>query len=129
MFSKENTVLRAQIDPRIVSVIPNAVDSTAFTPNPAARDPNHITIIVMSRLVYRKGIDLLIEVIPEICKRFPYVNFIIGGDGPKRVNLEEMREKHQLHDRVELLGPVKHSDVRNVVFFKNTFFFQFHFIF
>jgi len=29
--------------------------------------------------------------------------------------LEEMREKHQLHDRVELLGSVKHSDVRNVL--------------
>lgn len=40
--------------------------------------------------------------------------FVIGGDGPKKLALEEMREKHQLHDRVELLGSVKHADVRTV---------------
>ena len=37
-----------------------------------------------------------------------------GGDGPKRIDLEQMREKHQLHERVELIGAVKHSEVRNV---------------
>ena len=77
--SKENTVLRAQLDPRIVSVIPNAVDATEFMPNPALRDPSKITIVVMSRLVYRKGIDLLFDVIPEICNRYPNVHFVIGG--------------------------------------------------
>ena len=34
-----------------------------------------------------------------------------GGDGPKRVVLEEVREKHQLHDRVSLLGALQHSQV------------------
>ncbi|KAM9978748.1 hypothetical protein ACTFIY_012504 [Dictyostelium cf. discoideum] len=113
--SKENTVLRAQLDPHLVSVIPNAVDTTQFTPDPSKRDPNKLTIVIMSRLVYRKGIDLIIDIIPNICKKFPNAYFIIGGDGPKRVSLEEMREKHQLHDRVELLGSVKHSNVRNVL--------------
>jgi phosphatidylinositol glycan class A protein len=113
--SKENTVLRAILDPNIVSVIPNAIDSTDFIPNPQAREPDKITIVILSRLVYRKGIDLLENVIPEICKRFPNVYFIIGGDGPKRLLLEEMRERYQLHDRIELLGTVKHSEVRNVL--------------
>lgn len=36
---------------------------------------------------------------------------IVGGDGPKRVVLEEVREKHQLHDRVSLLGALHHSQV------------------
>lgn len=31
----------------------------------------------------------------------------IGGDGPKRIILEEMREKFRLHDRVELLGKLR----------------------
>eukprot|EP01094_Clydonella_sp_ATCC50884_P028748 TRINITY_DN8730_c0_g1_i1.p1 TRINITY_DN8730_c0_g1~~TRINITY_DN8730_c0_g1_i1.p1 ORF type:complete len:464 (+),score=127.64 TRINITY_DN8730_c0_g1_i1:253-1644(+) len=114
--SKENTVLRASLDPLIVSTIPNAVDCTKFTPNPSARrDDGIITIVVVSRLVYRKGMDLLIDVIPEICRRFSNVEFVIGGDGPKRVELEEMREKHQLHERVEMLGSVRHSDVRDVL--------------
>lgn len=53
--SKENTVLRAALDPEIVSVIPNAVDPTDFTPDPCRRDNSKITIVVISRLVYRKG--------------------------------------------------------------------------
>jgi phosphatidylinositol glycan class A protein len=40
IHSKENTVLRASLDPLDVSVIPNALDSTKFTPDPSKRDPN-----------------------------------------------------------------------------------------
>lgn len=53
--SKENTVLRAALNPEIVSVIPNAVDPTDFTPDPSLRRDDRITIVVISRLVYRKG--------------------------------------------------------------------------
>ena len=168
--SRENLVLRASLDPRNVSAIPNAVDPRNFTPDPSARlgaqsgarprarraagvaptrgvgaracaDPQGVNIVMISRLVYRKGIDLAVFVIPEICRCFPRVKFIIGaaprwgrreaavrpdvcaprvgsgagGDGPKRLVLEEMREKHQLHERVELLGAVPHNRVRDVL--------------
>lgn len=43
------------------------------------------------------------------------VRFIVGGDGPKRVRLEEMREKNSLQDRVEMLGAVPHAKVRSVL--------------
>ncbi|XP_024919531.1 phosphatidylinositol N-acetylglucosaminyltransferase subunit A isoform X2 [Cynoglossus semilaevis] len=113
--SKENTVLRAALNPEIVSVIPNAVESTDFTPDPSQRRDDRITIVVISRLVYRKGIDLLGGIIPELCLKHPDLNFLIGGEGPKRLVLEEVREKYQLHDRVRLLGALEHKDVRNVL--------------
>ncbi|KAL9537656.1 Phosphatidylinositol N-acetylglucosaminyltransferase gpi3 subunit [Mucor bainieri] len=119
--SKENTVLRAALSPRHVSVIPNAVVASQFLPDPTASDPNYITIVVISRLVYRKGVDLLIAIIPRICEMYKNVRFIIGGDGPKRIDLEQMREKHLLHDRVELLGPIKHHEVRKVLIQGNIF--------
>lgn len=50
-----------------------------------------------------------------MCERYPNLHFIIGGDGPKRLLLEEMREKSQLHDRVEILGAVPHARVRSVL--------------
>ncbi|KAG7215779.1 hypothetical protein INR49_021902 [Caranx melampygus] len=113
--SKENTVLRAALKPEIVSVIPNAVDPTDFTPDPSQRQEGRITIVVISRLVYRKGIDLLGGIIPELCLKHPYLDFLIGGEGPKRIVLEEVREKYQLHDRVRLLGALEHKDVRGVL--------------
>lgn len=115
--SKENLVLRASIDPAMVSVIPNAVDMTKFTPNPnAAPDPKEqVNIVILSRLVYRKGVDIIVKVIPRVCARFANVHFIIGGDGHKLIDIQEMCERHGLHSRVELLGPVAHADVRNVL--------------
>jgi len=155
--SKENTCLRASLKPEKVSVIPNAIDATSFTPksnssNPAdaALDPNsavsltaaataaattnatatnaaaletnsgdgsgdRVTIVVVSRLVYRKGTDLLAGVIPVICAKYPNVDFLIGGDGPKRLAIEEIREKAGLLDRVTLLGAVDHAKVPHVL--------------
>lgn len=37
-----------------------------------------VTIVVISRLVYRKGMDLLVAIIPRICAMHPKVKFIIG---------------------------------------------------
>jgi len=91
-----------------------------------------VTIVVLSRLAYRKGIDLLVAAAPRICARFPHVHFVIGwyfggsilrellmsciggGDGPKLIDLLQMREKFLLQDRIELLGPIHPRDVRSV---------------
>jgi phosphatidylinositol glycan class A protein len=114
-------VLRARVHPSSVYTIPNAVDPRKFTPDPTRRHPsNTINIVLLSRLVYRKGessrlesdhsitqyafppltiipypretgIDLLVQVIPAVCARYPSIHFIVGGDGPKKLQLEEMR--------------------------------------
>lgn len=113
---RENLVLRASLHPSLVSTIPNAVDASKFTPDPSQRYPsNTINVVLLSRLVYRKGIDLLVKIIPIVCSKFPSVHFIIGGAGPKKLLLEEMRERYQLHERVELLGAVPHHQVRDVL--------------
>uniref|UniRef100_A0A0E0EA05 Phosphatidylinositol N-acetylglucosaminyltransferase n=1 Tax=Oryza meridionalis TaxID=40149 RepID=A0A0E0EA05_9ORYZ len=114
-MGKENTVLRSGISPEKVFMVPNAVDTAMFTPSPDRLSCDEIVIVVISRLVYRKGADLLVEVIPEVCRLFPKVRFIVGGDGPKRVRIEEMREKFSLQDRVEMLGAVPHAQVRSVL--------------
>ncbi|KAI9701148.1 MAG: Phosphatidylinositol N-acetylglucosaminyltransferase gpi3 subunit [Candelina mexicana] len=137
---KENTVLRASLDPLMVSVIPNAVVAENFRPlnrsatahDPAlasahdkrAQPPPHpqhlgpqdtITIVVVSRLYYNKGTDLLIAAIPRILASHPNVKFIIAGSGPKAIDLEQMLERRVLQDRVEMLGSVRHEEVRDVM--------------
>jgi len=112
---RENFILRTALNPAIVHVIPNAIDPCKFTPDPSFRPTDRIQIVVISRLVYRKGVDLLIGIIPVLCQTFPDVDFIIGGDGSKKLSLEEMVEREQLQDRVTFLGAVPHSHVRNVL--------------
>lgn len=113
---RENLVQRALVHPKYVSKITNAVDTTKFSPDPSKRYPRDtVNIVLLSRLVHRKGIDLLARVIPLVCDRFHHAHFIIGGDGPLRAVLERMCERHGLHHRVELLGTVAHSNVRDVL--------------
>lgn len=124
----------------MVSVIPNAVVASNFRPldpselaqaqagpkNSALPPPppqtlqplgpnDTITIVVISRLFYNKGTDLLIASIPRILATHPNVRFIIAGSGPKAIDLEQMLDRHILHDRVTLLGPVRHEEVRDVM--------------
>jgi len=129
--SKENTVLRASLDPLMVSVIPNAVVAENFRPinhpsypletleKPMTQRPlgphDTITIVVISRLFYNKGTDLLVAAIPRILAADPHVKFIIAGSGPKAIDLEQMLERNVLQDRVAMLGPVRHEEVRDVM--------------
>ena len=85
MCSKENTMLRASLKSSKYRLFHNAVDSFSFTPDttlrPLPSDQSKtksmqrrililifflVVIIVASRLVYRKGIDLLIGILPKI---------------------------------------------------------------
>jgi len=114
---RENLALRARINPRLISAIPNALDATKFRPDPS-RAPNaleRVNVIVISRLAYRKGIDIVVDILPRICAAYPTVHFIIGGEGPKRHRLEAVCKAHELTDRVQLLGEVAHADVRGVL--------------
>ncbi|AFZ81603.1 glycosyltransferase, putative [Theileria equi strain WA] len=111
---RENLVLRAEIDPRNVSVIGNALDSKEFksTIRPSY---DKIIIVVISRLTERKGIGLLIKVIPIVCQRHDNVFFIIGGDGPMFPNVKATIDKYYLHDRIKLLGSVPNHKVCKVL--------------
>ena len=117
-IARDNLILRAMFNPYKTNVIPNGVDFTKFKPDKELqkkKNSKDITIISVSRQAYRKGTDLLIEVIPEVCKLFPNVKFVIGGDGPKKPLLENMIETSNLKDRVILTGALRHNKVRDIM--------------
>jgi phosphatidylinositol glycan class A protein len=74
-----------------------------------------ITVVMICRLEYRKGIGLFAAALPQICAAHPTVRFLIGGDGRMRCLLDETVLEHGLGDRVELLGELDHSMVRSVL--------------
>lgn len=115
--TRGNVCARSGVEPALVFTIPNAIDANKFRPSMRARDGSSstITVVMLSRLVFRKGVDLAAQVIPRACARWPLMNFLIGGDGPKRALLERMRDAHGLADRVSLIGAVPHERVRDVL--------------
>jgi len=115
----------------MVSVIPNAVVAENFRPlsydadsttqrkasgRPQPMDPDEvITVVVIQRLYYNKGTDLLVAAIPHIIAANPNVRFLIAGNGPKAIDLEQMIERNVLQDKVLMIGPVRHEEVRDVM--------------
>ena len=77
-----------------------------------------VTIVVCSRLTYRKGIHLLAKLIPLTLKRNKNVRFIIAGSGPMEPHLREVCEKthkKECKGKVEFLGDAKHENVPNIL--------------
>ena len=107
--SAANTILRSNIKPKLVYAIPNGI-SACFNPKNFPAPPKKpIKIITCCRLEYRRGIDLLIKIIPQICLANDDVQFVIAGDGPYKIRIEELIERSYLQDKVELLGMVPHK--------------------
>ena len=105
--------LTQPLDAHDSALVPHAKSQATAQPRPGPDDT--ITIVVISRLFYNKGTDLLIAAIPRILASHPNVRFIIAGSGPKAIDLEQMLERNVLQDKVELLGPVRHEEVRDVM--------------
>lgn len=115
----------------MVSVIPNAVVAENFRPLEGDANESEqydkpkptrslgpddmITVVVIQRLYYNKGTDLLVAAIPHILAAHENVRFIIAGNGPKAIDLEQMIERNVLQDRVLMIGPVRHDEVRDVM--------------
>ena len=106
---KDNFCLRTKFNPNACFTIPNAVDSMRFYPDDGCKNYDVINIVYISRVQYRKGVDLLIGLIPLIVSQFQNVNFIVGGDGDKMMALRGLVDKYDLNKRVELLGSLEHG--------------------
>ena len=87
-------------------VMPNPV----LTPPPAqttARFSPHPTLIAMGRLHPQKGFDLLLEAFEQIQAKHPEWHLVILGEGPMRDELEQLRAKLGLTNRVSFPGSVQ----------------------
>ncbi|OIR57887.1 MAG: phosphatidylinositol N-acetylglucosaminyltransferase subunit A [Amphiamblys sp. WSBS2006] len=111
---RENMVARSRACPETVFVIPNAVNTDEFVPCDRPRT-DHVRVVVVSRLKYRKGVDFLLQIIPRICSEDKNVSFAIAGEGPGKVHLEQMVEKSFLQGRVFFETARTAEEVRSVL--------------
>ncbi len=73
--------------------------------------PNHMSqIIVATRLIKQKNIDLIINAFAQI-KDFSTYNLIIAGDGPSREELELLAKNLNLDKMIHFLGSRSRNEV------------------
>jgi len=96
-------------------VIPNGVDIERFSPAVMPfdewRDPDHVNLLFVGRLDPRKGVQLLIEAMPEVIARTQgRARLVVIGDSYLRPKFEASVPS-AARDRVWFLGHVPKADL------------------
>ncbi|WP_328295654.1 glycosyltransferase family 4 protein [Kineococcus sp. NBC_00420] len=90
------------------------VDAEVFRPDPAARERvraefglgQRPVVVCVSRIVARKGQDVLVRALPEIRRRVPGAALLIVGDGPHRGAVEALARRSGVSGDVVFTGSV-----------------------
>ncbi|MCW4002196.1 MAG: glycosyltransferase, partial [Candidatus Bathyarchaeota archaeon] len=104
-------VLRLGADASKTSVMYNGVDTNLFYPMNKEEcraklglPKNRILVLTVRRLVYKNGLDTLIESASLLTRGHPRLVFIVVGKGPNRNLIEKRVRELSLEENVKLAG-------------------------
>lgn len=102
-----------------LELLPSGVDTTLFAPDAGAREEirarhglgDRPTVVCVSRLVPRKGQDMLIRALPGLRERVPGAALLIVGGGPYRKHLTQLAGELGVSEHVVITGSVPWSEL------------------
>lgn len=102
-----------------VELLPPGVDCRSFRPDPGARTEirrrhrlgEAPVVLCVSRLVARKGQDILVRALSTIRRRVPGATLLLVGDGPRLVALRRLAQSCGVADAVVCTGSVPWSEL------------------
>lgn len=98
-----------------VYVIPDGIELETMV---EAEPKEEIDIFLASRLVELKGIDLLIEAVSILKKKYPEIKIYIAGMGPNFNKLKELTKRLKLENNIKFLGFI--SDDEKYSYYKSS---------
>jgi len=108
---RSSIIERSLVDPTKISVIPPGVDTSFFRPIEETDgikqtyDLNDSRVILtVGRLNKIKGVDLVIQALPHLTKKFPDLKLLIVGDGPELSALKELASRLEMENHVFFTG-------------------------
>jgi phosphatidyl-myo-inositol dimannoside synthase len=99
--------------------LPPGVDTDRFRPDPASRAElraryrlgQRPTVVCLSRLVPRKGQDMLIRALPAIRQRVDGAALVIAGSGPYLETLHRLAERFDVAEHVTFTGGIPAAEL------------------
>ncbi len=113
-------VLNLGANPAITTVLHNGVNVDRFKPDKALREgergklripTNATTILTVRRLVYKNGIDTLIESAKIALKQNPTLIFLTVGTGPDRDMIQAKIQESGIANNFKLVGFVSDTEL------------------
>ena len=100
-----------------IRVIYNAIEVSEYDPACSKEEArkrlglNGKIILTVARLTPWKGVDRIIEVLPEIRRQINEANLVVVGDGPELGNLQGLARELGVKGYVSFVGRVPHEEV------------------
>lgn len=113
-------VLSLGAKPEKIKVIHNGVDLDHFKPQPEKRgevrrkfgiSQKAVVALTVRRLVYKNGVDTLIESADIAVKKNPNLVFLVVGKGPDQTSVQERVRQLGIEDNFKLAGFVSDQDL------------------
>jgi glycosyltransferase involved in cell wall biosynthesis len=101
-----------------ITIVPYGVDTEQYVPNPQSAQElrarltipeSQNIVMVMGRLVHKKGFAHFLRAVPLVLARCPNTLFLVAGDGYLRTELETLAESLRVRDRALFAGQVPWS--------------------
>lgn len=109
---RTRAALPAEIDPAKVTLLAeNGVDLSLWNAPPAAK-PEAPLFVFVGRLIWLKGVELMIEAFERIA---PGGRLLIIGDGPERLRLEGLARNSSAGERIEFAGFKPQPEIRDIL--------------
>jgi phosphatidylinositol alpha-1,6-mannosyltransferase len=112
-FTRQALIEGLGVPPEKIQLISNGVDLGRFSVVPKAEYlveryglAGRRVLLTVGRLYARKGVDKVIEVLPEIVRAVPDLVYLVVGEGTYRSTLEALVAEHQMTDHVVFAGSV-----------------------
>jgi glycosyltransferase involved in cell wall biosynthesis len=113
-YSRDRACLTNGLDPKIIQMMPCAIDGDKFTPGdkqPELVEKYGLTgakvLMTVARLwsgdIY-KGVDVTIRALPQIAEVFPQVKYLVIGRGDDQPRLAQLAQDLGVSDRVVFAG-------------------------
>jgi phosphatidylinositol alpha-1,6-mannosyltransferase len=117
-FSRDALITQMGVDPSRITLIPNGVDLSRFSPRPP--DPSlqaryglagRRVLLSVCRLTARKGVDQVIECLPALRAQFPDLVYLVVGDGHQAAALKARVTALGLDNTVVFAGAVDAAEL------------------
>jgi len=89
-----------------IRVIPNGIDLSPCVERAPGRPIRRI--VTVANLRREKAHEVLFQAARTVLRRYPDVEFVVAGDGPRRQELEAMTYRLGIASRVRFLGHCEH---------------------
>ncbi len=121
-FMKDSVCYSLQVPLDKICVVPNGVDASRMRPKDSYEDGRHMyampherIVLYVGRMVWEKGVDILVGAIPHVLSSNPDAKFVFAGKGYMLDRLKKQAHDMGIGDKALFLGYVDDDRLMDLI--------------